>query len=120
MSPKSCGQRAQEARTTGKMGRPIVPHAGRLTQMDNAQHDTAPACEGLQALAHLVEGEHPLVPADSDGRAFEVAWGRLAAAHRQGAAIVLLHRHGLGYDTAPNRRALLEHAARIWWLAEDG
>ncbi|WP_234375405.1 hypothetical protein [Streptomyces sp. CB01373] len=49
-----------------------------------------------------------------------MAWGLLAAAERQAAAIVLLHRKGLGHEAAPNRRALLEHMAQIRWLAEDG
>ncbi|MFJ6509091.1 DUF5677 domain-containing protein [Streptomyces sp. NPDC091879] len=88
--------------------------------MDDAKLDNDRAYLGLQALAQLVEGDHPFKPADEDGRAFEVAWGFLAAALRQGSAVVLLHRHGLAYDSAPNRRALLEHAARIWWLAQDG
>ncbi|MEU8932373.1 hypothetical protein AB0D30_21085 [Streptomyces sp. NPDC048409] len=89
--------------------------------MDDAQQDNARAYEGLEAMARLVEGPTPFAAADAeDNRAFRIAWGLLATAHRQGAAIVLLHRHGLGHDTSPNRRALLEHAARIWWLAEDG
>ncbi|MGW0993516.1 DUF5677 domain-containing protein [Streptomyces sp. NPDC002523] len=88
--------------------------------MNDAERDKARAYKGLEDLASLVEEGGPLAPADEDDRAFQVAWGLLAAAHRQAAAIVLLHRYGFGHDTSPNRRALLEHAARIWWLAEDG
>jgi hypothetical protein len=88
--------------------------------MNDVEQDKALAYKGLEDLARLVEEGGPMVAAESDDRAFQVAWGLLATAHRQAAAIVLLHRHGMGYDTSPNRRALLEHAARIWWLAEDG
>ncbi|MFI5973712.1 hypothetical protein [Streptomyces sp. NPDC051452] len=58
--------------------------------------------------------------ADRNDRAFQVAWGPLAAVHRQANAVVLLHRYSLGGDISLNRRALLEHAARIRWLGEDG
>ncbi|MGW3939171.1 hypothetical protein [Streptomyces phaeochromogenes] len=58
--------------------------------------------------------------ADSNDRAFQVAWGPLSAAHRQTIAVVLLHRFSLGGDISLNQRAHLEHAARIWWLGEDG
>ncbi|WP_432169071.1 DUF5677 domain-containing protein [Streptomyces sp. 1222.5] len=88
--------------------------------MNDAEQDKAFAYKGLQDLARVVEEVGPMAPAHEDDRAFRVAWGLLAAANRQAAVIVLLHRYGMGYDTSPNRRALLEHAARIWWLAEDG
>ncbi|MET8822322.1 MULTISPECIES: DUF5677 domain-containing protein [Streptomyces] len=84
--------------------------------------ETERAYRGLDALAGLADGisAAPLAPAGSDARPFFVAWGLLATVHRQAAAVVLLHRHGLGHETAPNRRSMLEHAAQIWWLAEDG
>jgi hypothetical protein len=88
--------------------------------MNDAEQDKALAYKGLQDLARVVEEVGQMAPAHEDDRAFQVAWGLLAAAHRHAASIVLLHRHGRGFDTSPNRRALLEHAARIWWLAEDG
>ncbi|MFK4107349.1 hypothetical protein [Streptomyces sp. NPDC002176] len=87
--------------------------------MDDAQTVNDHACQGLQAMAELIETTE-LRPTDQDVSAFRIAWGLLAGAHRQAVAIVLLHRESFGHDTAPNRRALLEHAARIWWLAEDG
>lgn len=88
--------------------------------MDDAKQDNERAYQGLEDLARLAEGAADAAPKEGDRRPFYVAWGLLAAAHRQAAAIVLLHRHGLGHDTAPNRRALIEHMAQIWWLAEDG
>ncbi|MEV7366169.1 DUF5677 domain-containing protein [Streptomyces sp. NPDC091299] len=79
------------------------------------------AYKGLEALARLVEDSSgALQPAGEDARPFFVAWGMLANVHRQAAAVVLLHRQGFGHETAPNRRSMLEHAAQVWWLAEDG
>ncbi|MFF7966744.1 hypothetical protein ACFZC3_15430 [Streptomyces sp. NPDC007903] len=88
--------------------------------MDEVQTVNERATRGLEAMALLVEATDPFTPAHEDTSAFQIAWGLLAGAHRQAAAVVLMHDKGLGHDTAPNRRALLEHAARIWWLAEDG
>ncbi|MFJ2722766.1 DUF5677 domain-containing protein [Streptomyces sp. NPDC087437] len=82
--------------------------------------DNQRAYKGLEGLAELTRDAARLGPAEGDRRPFYVAWGLLAAAERQAAAIVLLHRNGLGHEAAPNRRALLEHMAQIKWLAEDG
>lgn len=82
--------------------------------------DNQRAYEGLEELAQLTRDVARLGPAEGDRRPFYVAWGLLAAAERQAAAIVLLHRKGLGHEAAPNRRALLEHMAQIEWLADDG
>ncbi|WND33968.1 hypothetical protein RI578_06525 [Streptomyces sp. BB1-1-1] len=87
---------------------------------DDPPEEIELAYSGLEALAQLADSATDITPADSDARPLFVAWGLLATVHRQGAAVVLLHRHGLGHETAPNRRSMLEHAAQIWWLAEDG
>ncbi|MET9158273.1 DUF5677 domain-containing protein [Streptomyces parvulus] len=64
---------------------------------------------------------HNPTPADAeDARPLFVAWGMLATVQRQSSAVVLLHRYGLGHETAPNRRSMLEHTAQVWWLAQDG
>ncbi|MEV5449969.1 DUF5677 domain-containing protein [Streptomyces sp. NPDC052535] len=78
------------------------------------------AYAGLDALAQLTDALTDPRPAHADERPLYVGWGMLATVHRQAAAVVLLHRHGFGHETAPNRRSMLEHAAQIWWLAEDG
>jgi hypothetical protein len=82
--------------------------------------DNERAYRGLDALAQLMDSLSNPTPAHSDARPLFVAWGLLATVQRQAHAVVLLHRHGFGHETAPNRRSMLEHTAQIWWLAEDG
>jgi len=82
--------------------------------------DNQLAYKSLGDLAELTRVVARLGPTEGDRRPFYVAWGLIAAAERQAAAIVLLHRKGFGHEAAPNRRALLEHMAQIKWLAEDG
>ncbi|MDX2849249.1 hypothetical protein PV342_12420 [Streptomyces sp. PA03-3a] len=86
---------------------------------DEIVADNQRAYKGLQDLAELTRDVARWAPTEDDRRPFFVAWGLLAAAQRQAHAIVLLHRKGLGHEAAPNRRALLEHMAKIRWLAED-
>ncbi|WP_181009308.1 DUF5677 domain-containing protein [Streptomyces sp. SM11] len=82
--------------------------------------DNRLAYAGLTALAELMENVGSTLDPDEDNRPYFVAWGLLAAMHRQASAVVLLHRKGFGHEAAPNRRALIEHMAQIRWLAEDG
>lgn len=87
---------------------------------ENFAEDNRLAYAGLTALAELMENVGSTLDPDEDNRPYFIAWGLLAAMHRQAAAVVLLHRKGFGHEAAPNRRALIEHMAQIRWLAEDG
>ncbi|GAA2812248.1 hypothetical protein VO63_31850 [Streptomyces showdoensis] len=87
---------------------------------EDVEQDNRLAYAGLTALAELMETVGSKLNPDEDNRPYYVAWGLLAAMHRQAAAVVLLHGKGFGHEAAPNRRALIEHMAQIRWLAEDG
>ncbi|MFE3721389.1 DUF5677 domain-containing protein [Streptomyces cyaneofuscatus] len=87
---------------------------------EDFEEDNRLAYAGLTALAELIENVGSTLDPDEDNRAYFIAWGLLASMHRQAAAVVLLHRKGLGHEAAPNRRALIEYMAQIRWLAEDG
>lgn len=79
------------------------------------------ATQGLQGLTELLKQDvGQYAPAESEHRPFVIGWGLVAALHRQACAVVLLHRHGLGHEAAPNRRLMIEYMAQLQWLARDG
>jgi hypothetical protein len=79
------------------------------------------AAQGLHTLAELLKQDvGHYVPAEAERRSFVIGWGLVAALHRQARAVVLLHRHGLGHEAAPNRRLMIEYMAQLQWLARDG
>lgn len=81
----------------------------------------AKAIPGLEALTNLIlSGATDHAPPPEQLRPFIVGWGFLAALHRQAAAVVVLHRAGLGHEAAPNRRLMVEYVAKLQWLVRDG
>ncbi|MFB7829309.1 DUF5677 domain-containing protein [Streptomyces hydrogenans] len=82
--------------------------------------DTQRAYRGIEQLAALTEGVARHAPTEGDTRPYIVAWGLLAALHRQAHAVTLLHRKGFGHEAAANRRSMIEHMAQIRWLSADG
>lgn len=78
--------------------------------VDDVTEENERAYRGLEDLAKLAEGAARAAPAEGDIRPYYVGRGLLAAAHRQAAAVVLLHRHGLGHEGAPTA----ERSSSTW------